>query len=119
LVFWLTHQITRSIPVAGWAAACALAIEPRLYGYPKVLVCVVAVWLAFRYVDRPGRVPAVALGAWGGVGFLFRHDLGVYLALFAAVTLLLVRGRCDVRGLVWDAATAGAVAVALVAPYVW
>ncbi len=119
LVFWLTHQVTRSIPVAGWAAACTLAIEPRLYGYPKVLVCVVAVWLAFRYVDRPGRAPAAALGAWGGVGFLFRHDLGVYLALFAALTLLLVRGWRDVRGFVRDAATAGGVAVVLVTPYVW
>jgi hypothetical protein len=119
LGFLLTREITGSTLFAGWAAACTLAIEPRLYAYPKVLVCVVATWLAFRYIDKACVARAAGLGAWAGVGFLMRHDLGVYLAVFAVATLLLSSRRSDPRGLYRDAAVAAGVAFALVAPYLW
>ncbi len=119
LVYHLTLQLSGSMAFAGWAAACILAIEPRLYNYPKVLVATLAVWLAFRYVDAPGRARAAALGAWGAVGFLFRHDLGAYVAILCAATVILTRRDRHPRLLIRDGAAAAATAAVVAAPYVW
>ena len=119
LVYWLAFALVRSTTFALWAAACTLAIEPRLYNYPKVVVPMVGVWLVFHYLDRPGPGRAAAVGAWGAAGFLFRYDLGVYLAVFAASGLLLARDLRDPRALARDAAACGSAALALAAPYLW
>jgi len=117
LVYWLAFALARSTTFALWAAACTLAIEPRLYNYPKVVVPMVAVWLVFRHLDRPGPGRAAAVGAWGAAGFLFRYDLGVYLAVFAASGLLLARDLRDPRALARDAAACGSAALALAAVF--
>ena len=90
-----------------------LAIDLRLYNYPKILVPIVAVWLIARYLDAPSAARAACLGAWGGLGFLFRHDLGVYLAVATLAALLLRLSRDTVRNL----AIVGTVAALVVAPY--
>jgi hypothetical protein len=113
LVYWLAQRHTGSVLWGYWAAACMLAIEPRLYNYPKVLVSMVAAWLISRYLDAPTAARAACLGAWGGLGFLFRHDLGVYLAVATLAALLLRFSRDTAR----DAAIVGVVAGLVAAPY--
>jgi hypothetical protein len=113
LVYWLAQRYTGSVLWGYWAAACMLAIEPRLYNYPKVLVSMVAAWLISRYLDAPTAARAACLGAWGGLGFLFRHDLGVYQAVATLAALLLRFSRDTAR----DAAIVGAVAGLVAAPY--
>lgn len=116
LVFWLTRRYAGSLLWGYWAAACTLLIEPRLYNYPKVLVCMVAIWLIGRYLDAPSDARALGLGIWGGVGFLFRHDLGVYLAVMTLAALLSRRARASghtVRRLV----VVGAAAALIAMPY--
>ena len=120
LVYRLSRRLTASVGLAIWAAACTLAIEPRLYNYPKVLTCTVAAWLACRYIDRPTRERAACLGAWTAVAFLFRHDLGLYAIVLAAVTFPLgVRGEGARRTMVLHGIIAGSVALAVVSPYLW
>lgn len=113
LVYWLTERYTGSVLWGYWAAACMLAIDLRLYNYPKVLVPMVAVWLIVRYLDAPSAARAICLGAWGGLGFLFRHDLGVYLAVATLAALLLRRSRDTAR----NVAIVGAAAALVAAPY--
>ena len=56
-----------------------MAIYPRLYNASKVIVPVVAIWLAWRYADAPDRRRLVALALWSAVAFLLRHDYVVYV----------------------------------------
>lgn len=116
LVYWLTRRFTGSTLWSYWAAGCTLAIEPRLYNYPKVLVCTVALWLIVRYLDAPSAPRAACLGAWGGVGFLFRHDLGVYLAI-VTITALLSRRSRDAAHPLRAVAIVGITAAMVAAPY--
>jgi hypothetical protein len=111
LVYWLAQRYTGSVLWGYWAAACMLTIDLRLYNYPKALVPMVAVWLIVRYLDVPSAARAVCLGAWGGLGFLFRHDLGVYLAVATLAALLLRRSRAR------NVAIVGAAAALVAAPY--
>ena len=113
LVYWLAQRYTGSILWGYWAAACMLAIDLRLYNYPKILVPMVAVWLIARYLDAPSAARAACLGAWGGLGFLFRHDLGLYLAVATLAALLLRRSRDTAR----NVAIVGTVAGLVAAPY--
>ena len=113
LVYWLAQRYTGSILWGYWAAACMLAIDLRLYNYPKILAPMVAVWLIARYLDAPSAARAACLGAWGGLGFLFRHDLGVYLAVATLAALLLRRSRDTAR----NVAIVGTVAGLVAAPY--
>jgi hypothetical protein len=113
LVYWLAQRYTGSILWGYWAAACMLAIDLRLYNYPKILVPMVSVWLIVRYLDAPSAVRAAGMGAWGAVGFLFRHDLGVYLAITTLAALLLRRSRDTAR----NVAIVGAAAALVAAPY--
>lgn len=71
------------------AALFQIALQPRLYSYPKVLVPVVALWLLHRYVTRPGRGWLIAMAIWTVTGALLRYDLGLYAAAGLATGVLL------------------------------
>jgi len=118
LLFLLTVELTSSWLLATWAALCLLTLEPRLYNYGKVLAAMGGILMAFRYADHPTTRRAAALGAIAGLGFLWRHDFGAYVAMLAAVIFVpLFRSRP--RQARRDAAVAAAVGTACVLPYVW
>jgi hypothetical protein len=103
--------------LAGLAgAAFQILLEPRFYNYPKLLVYAVAIPLLWRFTDRPGARLGAAIALVTAIGFLLRHDHGVFVALAMGVTLLLLEGvpwRDRVRhGLIY-----AAVVVALLLPY--
>lgn len=73
-------DLTGSLTIGVAATMCEVALEPRLYSYPKILVPAVALLLMQHYVRRPSRGRIVWLAAWTAVAVLLRHDLGVYVA---------------------------------------
>lgn len=120
LALRLSGSITASV-VTGLLALSVLPVTPT-YSYPKLLVYPLALWLACRYMDRPGRARIAALGVATTIAFLFRHDHGLHTAVAAALALVLTRllrpGCRNLRALVTEGATYGAVAMATVAPWV-
>ena len=68
------------------AALIVVAYTPT-YHYSKLFFLPLLVWLAWRYLDRPGPGRAAALAAATATAFLFRHDYGVYLGFGSALTL--------------------------------
>jgi len=110
-------ELTGSLAFGVGAALFEIAMGPRLYSYPKILVPAVALLLIQHYLRRPSRIRLVWLAAWTGVAVLLRHDLGVYAAAGIGTALVVAHGpnrRQTVRAL-----TEYAVAlVALMSPYV-
>jgi len=119
LTFWLAARASGSIPLGLLGAVFQIFLLPRFYNYPKILVYAAAIpvlwWLADR-APRPGRRPLVCLAVITVVGFLLRHDHGVYVALAVAAMLLLLT---DVpwRERTRHALVYGVFVVALAAPY--
>ena len=88
VTFVVSAELTGS-RVAGVAAAVLeIALYPRLYSYPKVLVPAVALLLIQQYVRRPGGLPLVLMAIWTAIALLLRHDLGVYAAAGFGAALL-------------------------------
>src|SRR5215831_3032882 len=49
IVFWVTHQLTRSVVPAALAAVLVVIAGGRSYSYPKILIYAVAAALIWRY----------------------------------------------------------------------
>ena len=80
-VSWLTGS-----RLAGASAALLqVAMEPRLYAFPKILVPAVLLILALRYARRPSGPALGWLALWVVTAFLLRHDLGIYAGVAAVV----------------------------------
>lgn len=88
VTFVVSAELTGS-SVAGVAAAVLeVALYPRLYSYPKILVPAVALLLIQQYVRRFGGLPLVLMAIWTAIALLLRHDLGVYAAAGFGTALL-------------------------------
>jgi hypothetical protein len=87
VTFVVAADLTGSIIIGIVAALFEVALFPRLYSYPKILVPAVALLLIQQYVRRPIRRGLVLLAIWTGVAVLLRHDLGLYAAAGAGVAL--------------------------------
>lgn len=81
LAFVVSAHLSRSIPIATAAGVITALSSPRLYNYPKVFWYVCALWLAWRYVQKPttARLAVFAVGV--ALAFLYRHDHGLYIAV--------------------------------------
>jgi hypothetical protein len=89
LLFVVVARMTGST-LAGLAAAMAsVALAPRFYNYPKLLVPAVALWLVQRYTTRRDRQTLVLTGGWIAAATLLRHDLGIYAALAVAAGIVM------------------------------
>jgi len=93
LTYQLTLRATASQMIAVIAAALTVVVSPRLYNATKVIVPVVAIWLAWRYADQPRPRRLTALALWTAVAFLLRHDYLVYVALGNFVLLAVCHAR--------------------------
>ena len=76
----VSAELTGSIVAGVAAAVLEVALYPRLYSYPKILVPAVTLLLIQQYGRRPGRLPLVLMAIWTTIAVLLRHDLGVYVA---------------------------------------
>jgi hypothetical protein len=95
IVFWLAAGVARSYLAAALAALVVIAITPRLYSYPKIIVFAAALLVLWWYVDRPSIRRAVALAGMTVFALLMRHDFGVYIGVVSACALLMVRLKAD------------------------
>ena len=110
-----TH-LSRS-PWFGAAAAVVAALaSPRLYNYPKAFFYIGALWLAWRYAQRPERRRVAALGGMVGLAFLYRHDHGVYIGI-ASIVLFLITHWKEPRAGLTAFGTYAAVILLVIAPF--
>jgi hypothetical protein len=110
LVVWV---ITRSL----WAAWAAVLIEvlafPRTYAFPKLLALALGLLVIVHYIRTPTWTRQLLMAVGTAVGFLFRHDLGLYIGIGGLLASLVSGPRTAlVRG-----ARFAALCLALVAPY--
>jgi len=110
-------ELTGSLGLAVLATALEVAVFPRTYGYPKVLVYAAVFWCFARYVNQPTprRVVAMAIAVVGA--FLFRHDHGLFLGIGGALTILLTPGDGPWRHRLRPLAAYVAAGTLLVLPY--
>ena len=87
LVFHLSARLSGSRWLATGAALLTVLAYPRLYSYPKVFLYVAAIGLAWLYAQRGTRVHVSLMAALTAVGFLLRHDHGVYIAVMLVCCL--------------------------------
>ena len=116
LTFWLCTEASGWMLAGLAGAAFQILLDPRFYNYPKLLVYVVAIPLLWRFIDRPGARLGAIIALVTAVGFLLRHDHGIFVAAAMGVALLLLEGvpwRDRVKqGLIY-----AAVVVGLLLPY--
>jgi hypothetical protein len=68
-------------------------INPRSFGYPKILLYAIAGWALVAAASRLTRGRAVLLAALTVVAFLFRHDHGLYIGAGGLVAVVLASWR--------------------------
>ncbi len=86
--FFVATGMTGSVAAGIGAALVEVALYPRLYSYPKILVPAVALLAIQRYLRRPDRPSLVLMALWTGAAVLLRHDLGVYAAAGCGAALV-------------------------------
>jgi hypothetical protein len=118
----LTAALVVALTASFWAAGGAVAMEvlafPRTYSYPKILVSAAALWCIAAYVRRPTPTRHAILALVCVIGFLFRHDLGVFAGLGAVAALMFAKPGASPRDRVRDVTRFGVLVLALSAPYV-
>jgi hypothetical protein len=81
-----------SLWLAALVTIAEIALFPRSYHYPKLLVHAAGVLAIWAYASAPSWRRAALLAACVVVGMLFRHDHGVSLGVAAITTAVLVDG---------------------------
>jgi hypothetical protein len=113
VVFVATARLCGSLTAGLLASLFVLAMHPRLYNYPKILVPAVAMLAVHAYACRPAPRLAAILGAWAACATLLRHDLGVYTTTALLVSVLIGGQRARAR----HAAAFGGALVLTLSPY--
>jgi hypothetical protein len=111
------RQLTGSIALAVLAAVGEVAIVPRTYGYPKMLLYAIGLWLIARYASRPTMPRAVAMAALVVVAFLFRHDHGLFLGAGGVLVAALSTREPGLHASLRSAAVFASLVVAFLLPY--
>jgi hypothetical protein len=78
-----------SIAIAALATTLEVAINPRTFGYPKIVLYAAAALLILAAARFPTPRRTAALALLTAVAFLFRHDHGLFIGFGAVVTLLM------------------------------
>ena len=110
------YRVSRSLVVAFVAAVWCVAIYPRPYAYPKVLLCSAGPLVMWAWMAAPTLGRMVWLALFVVVAFLFRHDYGVYLGAAALATIVLTPAE-EWQQVVRRVATFCGLVAVLVAPY--
>ena len=111
------RELTGSRVLAILAGVLEIAIVPRTYGYPKLLVYAVGFFVLQRYVTRPTTGRLLAVAAAIVVAFLFRHDHGIYLGIGGVLAAFLAAAPGDGRERWRRAATLAGITALMAAPY--
>ena len=113
----LVADLTESAIAALGAVAMEVLAFPRSYSYPKILITALALWSIARYIRRPTHARQVVLALVCTIGFLFRHDLGVFAGIGALTAVILGEPNASRRERVRAGARFAALVILFVAPY--
>jgi hypothetical protein len=111
------RELTGSRALGLLAATLEVAIVPRAYGYPKILVYAAGFLLLQRYVTRPTNMRLLALAVVVVAAFLYRHDHGIYLGAGGVLAAWLAVNADGRRGGPRRAVTFAGITALLAAPY--
>ncbi len=89
LLLIAAHRLSGSLLVAVIATVLTVALFPRPYAYPKVLLYVAGPLVMWAWLYRPTLPRLIGMAAFVAIAALLRHDHGVYLGGAAAATILL------------------------------
>lgn len=115
LTVYAAFRASGLLAIAVLVTAVEVALFPRTYHYPKLLMYAAAVLAMWRYVAAPSMSRAAALAGCVVVAFLFRHDHGVYLG--AAGLAAVAGARPGWRDAAWRTAQYAAFVALFVSPY--
>lgn len=117
VVFLLGHEITGRMSLGLLGATFVVAMLPRLYSYPKIIIPALGLLACWRYIDRPSSRRLIVLSVITAVAFYLRFDYGALFGCTVAVALG-ARHWGQWRDLMTAALRYGLVVVLLCAPYV-
>ena len=112
------RQLTGSMILALLAAIAEVAIVPRTYGYPKLLLYAVGFWLMTRYAVRPTIARAATMAAVVVIAFLFRHDHGLFLGIGGLLVAALSTKERSVHAVLRSSGIFAALVAVCLLPYV-
>lgn len=120
----LALTLSRSVPATAAAMTVALivlAVTP-LYHHSKLFFFPLAIWVGWRYLDRPSPWRGAAFGAVAALAFLFRYDYGLYMAFGSLLAYGLARiahpAARRIRSLAIDALAFAAALAVVLGPWV-
>ena len=117
LSFRTTAMLSRSILAATLAVIAQLAVYPRTYSYPKLLVQAIAIAVAWWAVQHLTIRRLAALSAAAALGYYFRHDHAVYLGIATVALLVVAQWRAGIPAIVRSVAIYAGLAAAFVLPH--
>lgn len=110
------YRLSRSLPIAVVTAALSVAMFPRPYAYPKLLVTAVGPLAIWAWMSRPTLRRMVGVALVVVLAFLFRYDYGAYLGV-AALAGIVIAPADGWRERVRRASIFCALVAILLAPY--
>jgi hypothetical protein len=91
-------KLSGSLAIGIVTALVEIAIYPRGYSYPKMLLYAAAPLLIWWYQDRPGSVARMlVLAVFIQIAFLFRHDHGLLIGASCACAVAVGDGSAGIR----------------------
>jgi hypothetical protein len=96
LSFRVAALTSRSLTAATLAVVAQIALYPRSYSYPKLLVQAIAITVAWWAVQQLTARRITALAAATALGYYFRHDHAVYLGIATIVLVVVAQWRSGV-----------------------
>jgi 4-amino-4-deoxy-L-arabinose transferase-like glycosyltransferase len=116
LLLIAARRLSGSLLVAAIATVLTVALFPRPYAYPKVLLYVAGPLVMWAWLRQPTLLRMTGMAAFVAVAALLRHDHGVYLGGAAAATIVLAPASGSTQRVVRFATFTALVAIGLL-PY--
>ena len=111
-------RLSGSIALALMVTLLEIGLNPRSFGYPKLLLYAIAGWAFVAATRQMTPRRAVLLAALTVVAFLFRHDHGLYIGAGSFVAVVLGSAREGSQVTVRRAAVFAAAVLLFVLPWV-
>jgi hypothetical protein len=110
-------RLSGSIALAVMVTLLEIGLNPRSFGYPKILLYAIAGWAFVVTTRQMTQLRAGLLAVLTVVAFLFRHDHGLYIGIGSVVAVALASRRDEPRAVVRRTAMFAAAAALLLLPW--
>ena len=110
-------RLSGSVIVALLVTLLEVGLNPRSFGYPKLLLYAIAGWVLVWAARRMSHPRVVLLAALTVVAFLFRHDHGLYIGAGSLAVIVFASWRDGAQALVRRPAVFAAAVAACLLPW--